>query len=311
MMKPRILVISEANIDFVCRTDSFPETGKIVVGNAYDYVPGGTGAMYAVTTTALGAEAILCARVGNDPNGQRLRSIYREIGVDTRFMFMDRRASTGLSSVAVLPTGERQTLHFPGANLFLSALDVEEAFTSLPDAALMKLDIPERIAITASEFAAKKNIPLVISAQGARADYPLSKLFPSEIFCPNESELHMYTGIAPSSTENCLRAVIRLASMVSAKYYVIKMGERGAFIYDGKYYNVVMANTVTKADTAGSGDIFTAAMAAEYARSKNIMRAVKYANATAALSISRPGKLDSIPTKDEVAEFITNRKIEL
>ncbi len=310
-MKPRLLVISEANMDFVQRTDALPEVGKPVHGITYDYVPGGTGATYSITATALGAEAILCARVGNDTNGQRLRALYREMSIDTRFIFSERRAATGLSSVAVTPDGEKHVIHFPGANSFLSSVDVEEAYTALPDAAVMKLLIPERTAISATEFAAKKNIPLIVSAQGARADYPLGKLYPCEVFCPNESELQMYSGIAPSTTENCLRAVIRLSSMVRAKYYVVKMGERGAFLYDGKYYNIVLAHNVQRADTSGSGDIFTAALAVEYAKSRNIMRAVKYANVVAAISISRHGLLDSIPTEDEVQAFIAERGIEL
>ncbi len=310
-MKPRVLVISSVSMDFIQRADEFPETEAPTIGNSYDYVPGGSGATQTITVRALNGDAILCARVGADSNGQRLRALYRDMDVDTRFIFMERRSLTGLSSVQIVPSGEKRVMTFLGANTYLSPVDAEEAFTSLPDVAVMRLDIPERTAIAASEFAARKGIPLVISAAGAAQDYPLSKLYPCEIFCPNERELQMFSGIAPSSTENCLRAAIRLSSIVRAKYYVIKMGERGAFLYDGKYYNIVLATNNSKLDTSGSGDIFTAALATEYARSKNIMRAVKYANVAAGISVSRPGLLDSIPTEDEVNKYIAERGIKL
>ncbi len=310
-MKPRILVISRTSMDFVGRVESFPTPDTPVTGTSYDYIPGGAGATYSITATALGAEAILCSRVGADSNGQRLKNIYRDMGIDTRFMYMERRAATGLSSVTVTPKGERQTINFPGANDFLSALDVEEAFTTLPDAVIVKLELPERAVISATEYAAKKGIPCFVVAQGARADYPLNKLFPCEVFSPNDRELAMFTGIQPTSTENCLRAVIRLSSIIKAKYYVIKMGDRGAFLYDGKYYNVVLANNVSAVDRSGAGDIFTSALAVEYIRSKNIMRAVKYANTVAGMSVMRPGSLESIPTKDEVDEFIAERGVEI
>lgn len=310
-MKPRILVISRTNMDFIQRTDVFPETDKPAVGNSYDYLPGGAAATYAVTVTALGGEAILCSRVGADSNGQRLRNIYRDMEIDTRFMFMERRAATGLSSVEVLPSGEKRILTFTGANDLLSSSDVEEAFTSLPDAVILKLETPERTSVAVTEFAAKKGIPCFVVSQGAKSDFPFEKLYPIEVFSPNDRELHEITGIAPTSTENCLRAAIRLASIVRAKYYVIKMGDRGAFLYDGKYYNVVLANNVRAVDTSLSGDIFISALATEYVKNKNIMRAVKYANTVAGISVSRPGSLDSIPTESEVNEFIAERAIEL
>ncbi len=310
-MKPRVLVISQVSMDFIQRADAFPEADAPAAGNSYDYLPGGSGSTQAITVRALGGDAIICARVGADANGQRLRTLYRDMDIDTRFMFMERRSSTGLSSVQVIPSGEKRVMTFSGANTYLSPVDAEEAFTALPDAALMRLDIPERTAFAASEYASKKGIPLVISASGAGEDYPLSKLYPCEIFCPNEKELQMFSGISPSSTENCLRAAIRLSSIVKAKYYVIKMGERGAFLYDGKYYNVVLATNNSRVDSSGSGDIFASALATEYARSASIMRAVKYANVVAGMSVSRMGVLESIPSEDEVDEYIAEKGIKL
>ena len=173
------------------------------------------------------------------------------------------------------------------------------------------MSIPERAAIAATEYAARKNIPVIIDTGGVRADYQLTKLFPCEVFAPNETELAAFTGIAPTNTENCLRAVIRLASMIKSKYYVIKMGERGAFIYDGKYYNVVLAYDVNAVDKTSAGDIFTAALTSEYMATKDIMHAVRYANAASAISITREGSLNSIPTAEEIVDFAAKRQIKL
>lgn len=310
-MKPRILVISPSDMEFVQRTDRIPGAGETVVGNSYDYIPGGEGAELAVTLTMLGADCILCSRVGADSNGQRLRAIFREMGIDTRFMFMDRRAATGLVSVITDMNGDVRRVAYPGANLLLSHVDAEEAFTSLPDAAIISLRSSERVVTSASEYAARKKIPLMIDGGPKNADFPLSKLFPCEIVTMNEEELPAFTGIAPSSTENCLRSVIRLSSLVKAKYYIIKLGSRGAFLYDGKYYNVVLANNVNEVDTTGAGSVFNAALLAEYMRSSNIMRSVNYANAAAGLAVSKAGDLDAIPSESELADFISERGIKL
>lgn len=310
-MKPRILAISPTDMEFVQRTDVIPGAGETVVGNSYDYLPGGEGAELAVALAMLGADCILCARVGADSNGQRLRALFREMGIDTRFMFMDRRAPTGLVSVVSDGVSRPRRISFPGANQLLAAADAEEAFTSIPDAAIISLRSPERVVSAASEYAARKKIPLLIDGGPSGSDISLGKLFPCEIFSPDEDELTEITGIAPSNTENCLRSVIRLSSIVSAKYYIIKMSGRGAFLYDGKYYNVVLANNVDEADVSCAGSVFDAALMTEYIRSANITHAVRYANAAAALAVSRPGSLDAIPSEAELAEFIAERGIEL
>ncbi len=310
-MKPRILTAAPVSMDFVQRTESFPETGEEVTGTSYDYVPGGDGFIMAFSVTAFGGEAIMTARVGADMSGQRIRGICRDMNIDARFVTQERRASTGMKSVATTPSGERRTISYPGANLLLSSADAEDAFTSLPDAAIMTLEIPERTAFSVSEYAAKKHIPLVIDGSPARSDYPLSKLFPCEIFTCDERELETFTGIPPSSTESCLRSVIRLSSSVKAAYYVIKMGERGMFLYDGKYYNIVQPYSVTTVDRSAVGIIFTTAMATEYSRSKIIMRAVKYAAVASALSVMHPGAIESIPSEEEIDEFISERGITL
>ncbi len=310
-MKPRILTAAPVSMDFVQRAESFPMTNETVTGTSYDYVPGGDGFVIAFTVTALGGEAIMAARVGADTNGQRLRGICREMNIDSRFMTQERRASTGMKSVIAIPSGERRTISYPGANLLFSSADAEDAFTSIPDAAIMTFEIPERTAIAVSEYAAKKKIPLVIDASPAKSDYPLSKLFPCEIFTCDERELEAFTGITPTNTENCLRSVIRLSSFVKASYYVIKMGERGVFLYDGKYYNIVQSYSVAVNDTSAVGAIFTTALTMEYLRSDVIMRAVRYASVTAALSVMHPGSIESIPSEEEIDEFVDERGITL
>ncbi len=310
-MKPRILAISPTDMEFVQRTEVFPEAGETVVGSSYDNIPGGEGAEFAVTLTMLGAECILCSRVGADSNGQRLRAQFREMGIDTRFMSMDRRAATGLVSAITDATGAVRRVSFPGANLLISAADTEDAFTSIPDAAIISLRSPDKIVTSVSEYAARKKIPLMIDGGPKNPDFQLNRLFPCEIFTPDEEELLAFTGIAPSNTENCLRSVIRLSSLVKAKYYIIKMGDRGAFLYDGKYYNVVLPINVDAADTACAGSVFDAALMTEYVRSGDIMRSVHYANAAAALTVSRHGSLDSIPTGEELSSFIEERGIQL
>ena len=64
-------------------------------------------------------------------------------------------------------------------------------------------------------------------------------------------------------------------------------------------------------DTTAAGDTFTAALTLEYLRSGNIMHSARYANAAAALAVSRAGASTSIPTEKQLADFVSLRRIEL
>ena len=306
MNKPRILVISSANIDFVQRMRRVPYSGETVVETDldYTYVPGGKGGNAAVAFARFGADTVFACKLGKDTNGKKLSAIYKYEGIDTNYVLMDEEYPTGLASSLIEENGKNRIIVYPGANNAFRPDEVEETLNSLPDAIFMQFELPDETIIEVSRQASRAGIPLFIDAGPARLDFPLGKLGKVEIFSPNEVETRVYTGITPSSEESCLRAAIRLSSMVDAKYIVLKLGERGAFIYDGREYFTVPAEDVVAVDTTAAGDIFSAVMTYVYLINGNIVSAVKYATCAAALSIQKEGAYPSIPTRDEVMAYV-------
>lgn len=303
-MKQRILVVSSANIDFVQKVSKLPEAGETVISDMRcSYVPGGKGANSAITVARLGGDSVFCAKVGRDDNGDRLRGLYSAEGIDTRFIFDDKHAPTGLASIIVEEDGTNRIIVYPGANDTLTDSDVEESFNCYPDGVFLQFEIPTEAVYAAARFAAEKEIPLFVDAGPAKKDLDLSKLKKVEILSPNESECFALTGIKPDSVENCLRACIRLASMVETKYVVLKLGHRGSFVYDNKYYHIIPAHKVPVEDTTAAGDVFTAALAYAYLQKNEILEATRFATLAAAICVTRPGAGSSIPTLKEVKAF--------
>lgn len=303
-MDKRVLVVSSANLDFVQRMRRLPNAGETVIESAgYSYVPGGKGANSAVAFARMGNDCVFCARLGADNNGTRLRAVYEKEGIDTRFIARDRTAPTGLASILVEEDGANRIIVYPGANEKLTPSDVEEAFTCYPDAVYLQFEIPDKAVFAAARFAQEKKIPLFVDAGPARVDFPLAELGHMEIFSPNETEARIFTGIEPSGGEGCLRAAIKLSTMVDARYIVIKLGGRGAYIYDGKYYHVVPTIPVPVVDTTAAGDTFTAALTHFYMEGYDIERATYLANCAASIGVSREGAYTSIPTLKEVLAF--------
>lgn len=312
-MKKRILVVGSANMDFVMNVSRLPMPGETLIEENCDYrlIPGGKGGNSAIAAQRLGADCVLCAKLGRDANGDALRRLFSGEGINQTALRSTDEAPTGLAAITVESDGTNRISVFSGANSLLSADDAEEALLCYPDALLMQFEVPSDAVLSAAYHAAKKNIPIIIDAGPARPDFPFGELPPLEIFSPNETETEAYTGIYPSSADSALQAAIKLQKIVRSHYYVIKLGDRGALVYDGKYYNIAAPYEVKAVDTTAAGDAFTAALTLEYLRSGNIMHSCRYANAVGALVVSRAGASTSIPNEEELRIFVSTRGITL
>ncbi len=306
MANKKILVIGSANMDLSMNMYKIPEVGETLIDDGgVAYIPGGKGANAAVALNKLGADCYFCAKVGADLHGQKLYQYYKDLGINTSYLKVDRDNPTGLAVVMKESDGNNRIIVYPGANSHLTNDNIAEAMDSNPDALYLGFEIPFNVALTAARLAASRGIPIFVDAAPADKDYPLESLPMLEIFSPNETETYTYTGILPQGTDSALRAALALYKRVKAKYIVIKQGDRGAFVYDGKHFFVVPAIRLGKAiDTTAAGDAFTAALTLEYLRGEKIRNAVKYAVAAGAITVTRKGASTSIPTDDEVRALI-------
>lgn len=309
-VKPKLLVVGSSNVDFVSKIPRIPNAGETVISNSrYSFVPGGKGANSAVAAARLGGDVMFCARLGADTYGAELKRIYGEEKIDTRYVTLDKNAQTGFASVMVEGNGQNRIIVFPGANNALCTDDVEDAFLSYPDAVLTQFEVNNDALTATIKKANAASVPVFIDAGPAKQDFSVVGLEGIEIFSPNESETYAYTGIRPGTADDCLYACMKLYNAMDVKYIVLKLGERGAFIYDGKYCEIAEAYNVTALDTTAAGDAFTAAMTLNYLENGgNITKAVRYANAVGALTVMSEGALHSLPFASQVEEFIEKAK---
>lgn len=310
-MKKRILTIGSANMDFTSVTERLPEAGETFISKqGYMMSPGGKGANTAVAAARLGADSVFCARLGKDAYGTGLLEFYKNEGIDVRHVHMTKNTPTGLASVIVEEGGENRIIVYPGANGSISGEDVEGALITYPDALVMQLEISFDRVCQAVRYCNKKNIPVVLDAGSARVVLELSELGKLEIFSLNETETEFFTGIKPLAYESCIAAAIALRKTADTKYVVLRLGEKGCFIYDGIYANFVEGYKIAPVDTTAAGDCFTAALTLEYLRNGgNILEAAKYANAAGALTCMGEGAAMSLPVDSDVRKFMEDKEI--
>lgn len=302
-MKPRILVIGSSNIDFVCRMDRLPLQGETMMcDDTYAFVPGGKGANTAVAAARLGGDVVFCTRLGHDSYGRQLTEKYVAEGIDERFLKLDRTAKTGLAVIMVEKDGHNRIAVYPGANMNLSRDDIDEAFTTLPDALVMQLEMDCDSAIFASRLARQNGTKVFLDAGAVKPDFPLEQMTELEVLSPNENETRILTGIIPDSANNCLRACVKLMNRVKCKYVVLKLGDRGCYVYDGTHCNHVAPIEVSEVvDTTAAGDSFTAALAVRYMENgNNIIDACQFANKVGAYVVGKAGAMTSLPYRKEI-----------
>ncbi len=306
MANKKILVIGSSNMDAVLTLSRVPNAGENVTDEGgLAYVPGGRGGNAAVTVAKNGGDCVFSTRLGADVQGQKLYSLYREVGINTAYIKIDPTFPTGLTVVMSENGGGRRSVIFPGANGHLSRDNIAEAMEMRPDAVYIGFEVPFNTLLAACQMAERIGVPVFADAAGISGSLPLDTLPRFEVFSPNEEEMGELSGIKPYGVDSSLRASLMICKRVKAKYIVIKLGERGCFIYDGKYYDIVPAFAAKATDPAAAGDAFTAALTLEYMRNGGkIIPAARYANAVAAITVTRPGASQSIPDMAETQKFM-------
>ncbi len=304
--KRRILVIGSANMDLSLNMYKLPEPGQTVTDDGgVAYTPGGKGANAAVAFKRLGDESVFCAKLGADLHGQKLFAYYKDTGINTAYIKADHTFPTGFAAVMKESDGQNRIVYYPGANIHITNEAVREAFRCAPHAVYLGFESSFDTALTAARIADTEGIPVFLDAAPASKSYPLEALPRLEIFSPNETETFEYTGVMPAGADSSLRAALELHKRVKCKYIVIKQGERGAFIYDGKHYHMIPPYRPDRlTDSTAAGDVFGAALLHEYLRTGDIIASANYAAAAGAIAVSRPGASESAPTDDEVRRFM-------
>ncbi len=294
-------VVGSINMDLILSAERIPETGENLLGTTYGYANGGKGANQATAIARLGAEVRMIGKVASDTNGNKLIENLKNNNIDISGVATDG-TSTGLAAILIDGDGKNRIIVYEGANAEIDASEAVNSIADDTDLLLIQFETKEEVVISAVNHAVKNNITTVIDC-GPAKQFSLEKMQGATIVSPNESETKALTGILPNDNASVLKASEILMERSKAKYIVLKLGERGCSIWDGENMTLLPAYKSNVVDTTAAGDCFTAAMALEYIKSGNIVRACDMGNKAGAVAVSRYGAADSMPTADEIKKF--------
>jgi|SRR5690625_2540815 len=293
--RPRICVVGSINMDLVTTTKSMPEQGETVMGEAFATYPGGKGANQAVAAAKLGAEVTMIGAIGEDTFGSNLLSHFEKEGIYTNGIKKCPQQTTGIATI-ILSKQDNRIIVAAGANIKVTPEWVESNKQEILkcDLILLQFEIPMETIQYVTRLAFENGIPVVINPAPFQ-EFPKELLEKATYFTPNEIEL-----LSMNQMENF--------DKVNDKMIVTKGSQGIQFVNESGDVQNVSAFRVKVEDTTGAGDTFNGALAAELLRGAELGKAAYYANAAAALSVTKLGAQGGMPTREEVEAFLTKRE---
>lgn len=288
---PRIVVAGSANMDLVGLAERLPRPGETVLGDDFVMTPGGKGANQAIAAARAGGACTMLGAIGSDAFGVTIKARLNASGVDTGNL----RTSYGSSGVAVIMVdraGENSILVSPGANNTFAGLSAAEtAVIADSDVLLCQQEIPADTVLAAARAAQAGGTKVILNAAPARELSP-ELLEAVDLLVVNEGEATAITG----TPEPALPALLALVPRV-----VLTLGGNGSWYADRDGGDErIPAFSVEVADSTAAGDAFTGALAVAWGEGRDLIAAVRWANAAGAACVRQVGASNSLPARADI-----------
>lgn len=315
-----IYCIGEALIDMIPK-----ESGKSLrYVSEFSKQAGGAPANVAATVAKLGGQAAFISKVGNDGFGKFIVDVLNDCGVDTSYVFYSKDKYTGIIYISLNEKGERDFcgLRNDSADLYLNQDEINPQWFNRDDilhfCSVSLIDAPVR-------YAHIKAIESIID-KGGRVSFDINLRL---MLWKNKDDLintiwnfMKYPDYLKVSDEeikvifdsnNYDMAIKKFFHIgIRLKFIILSKGSQGCDIYfrNGHKYNInaYPANVI---DTTGAGDCFIGTILYKLSNKSDpnendMINIIEFASAAAAISVSKIGAISSLPTENEVVNFIIN-----
>jgi ribokinase len=303
-----ITVVGSLNMDFVVQVAVLPRPGETVRGEGFATIPGGKGANQATAAGKLGGRVRMVGRVGDDVFGRQLRDSLAAAGVDTTAVGATPATPSGVALIFVEAGGQNEIVVAAGANGRLAPADVDGALRGAAGGfLLLQLESPMETVERAAALGRQHGMTVILDPAPAG---PLAEALLGcvDVLTPNESEAMALLGRGEGTVSlDDAPEVARALRERGPRAVVLKMGEKGAFVDDGTEGRHVPGLEVEAVDATAAGDTFNGALAVALAEGRGMAGALAFANAAAAISVTRLGAQASIPGRAEVDAVLARR----
>ncbi|XP_027497460.1 ribokinase isoform X2 [Corapipo altera] len=285
-MAAQVVVVGSCMTDLVSLTTRLPRAGETVLGHKFFIGFGGKGANQCVQSARLGANTSLICKVGKDSFGND---------------YVENLKKNGIS------TGQNVIVIVPGANLLLNFEDLKRASDVICKAKVLvcQLEITPAVSLEALKMARASGVKTLFNPAPALADLDPQFYIYSDIFCCNETEAEILTGIPVGNLEDAEK-VGRMLLERGCKLVIVTLGAEGCMMIsvEEPIPKHVPAGKVRAVDTTGAGDSFVGALAfyLAYYPKLSMEEMIRKSNCIASVSVQASGTQSSYPYRKDLPQ---------
>ncbi len=274
---------------------------------------GGDTMNCAIAAARQGARVGYLTRIGADAFGEDLLRLWRAERVDVAGVEIDAQAHTGVYFVRHGPQGH--TFSYLRAGSAASRLSPDNVPLARVRAAryFHTSGITQAIsssacdaAFVAMQAAREAGVQVVYDANLRLRLWPVARaraviaaaLAMSDVFLLSSDEAQTL------AEQTQPERILDWCRQRGARRVALKLGKDGVIGWDGERHAHVPAHRVAAVDATGAGDCFAGALMARLAAGDDFWRAVRYANAAAALTTTGYGAVAPLPTPDAVERLL-------
>ena len=299
-----IVVIGSINTDMVVRAPRLPGAGETVLGGDFRQVAGGKGANQAVAAVRAGGAVSMVGCVGDDQRGREAVEALRGDGVEVSQIHRVSEAASGVALIVVDAGGQNCIAVAPGANTFLTPAMVRHAepLLAAAEVVLVQLEVPLDAVVETATIASGHGARVILDPAPAQP-LPDALWRQLAVITPNVTEAEALIGREiRDQGDGWAAAGVLLERGVES--VIVTLGADGVLVATRQTRTVIPGLAVEAVDTTAAGDTFAGALAARLAEGVDLVDAARFANAAAAVAVTRVGAQPSVPTRDEITRML-------
>ncbi|MFX1300184.1 MAG: carbohydrate kinase family protein [Promethearchaeota archaeon] len=313
----QILAIGDSNAEFVFpQLEKMPGFGREVVVPEMMTRAAGSAANFAICAASLGVKTGFAGRLAVDQFGEVVLKAFREVDVDTQCLRLVEDSSTGVTIAMIRDDGERAFVTFQGTNAHVQLGDLKvclkqnppprwvhlagyhllDALQGRPSVELLKL-AKSRGATTSFDTGWDPN-----GWSDDTIEEVKDILQFVDVFFPNADEVKALTG------ERSPRKGVQQLIEAGAPALVVKLGKKGCLLATKRDQHLIPGFDIEVQDATAAGDAFDAGFAVSMISGATMGRAAVFANAVAALRVSRLPSQTLFPNLQETTAFLMRKR---
>ena len=300
----QVFVVGSLNMDLVVKASKYPVLGETVTGSSFMSNPGGKGANQAVACKRFLSDTYMVGSVG-ETFGDVLIEGLKKYGVKTDFIEKHQNVSSGVAMITVTEDDNVIILDM-GANQLVDQRLIDRALSLAKpnDVVLLQNEISMSMVLYTLRKAKDLNLTTIYNpAPAKRFDHQFFKFVDYLIL--NQSETKFYSNIEPNNMIEARKACEYLKNL-GALRVILTLGNKGS-LYLGEDFIETKACSVDVIDTTAAGDTFIGGIVSSITKNKKIEFALEFASAAAAISITKEGAQQSIPSYEEVLNYMSKK----